>query len=374
MPTLSENYLRDCKQYRFEKDDLQLYAISILQNVNDSISLSSDPFWKKLKVFFKQKFFSPNITQNKGVYLWGQVGRGKTYLLDLFFKNLRFPEKKRWHFNEFMQFLHQEMRIVKGEADPLVKVAQRLKMRAKVICLDEFYVSDIADAMLLGRLLELLFKEDVIVVASSNSHPDNLYLNGLQKPLFLPAIDAIKKNLFCIHMDGDFDYRTKLWEKLSIYYYPQTPDVTAKFLNTFKHVAQGRIQWATPLAIQNRNIATIAMAASEVWFEFKVLCGFGRGTADYIEVAQRFQTVFLSDVPVLDADHEDELRRFITLIDEFHDKKIHLILSAAVDLENLYQGAGLQFEFTRTKSRLLYMQTAEYLSSCVSAHPLSVAT
>jgi len=374
MPTLTDNYLRDCKQYRFERDDLQLYAISILQTISDNISLSHDPLWKKIKVFFKSKFFSPNITQTKGVYLWGQVGRGKTYLLDLFYKNLKFQEKKRWHFLEFMQFLHQEMRLLKSEADPLVKIAQRLKAQAKVICLDEFYVSDIADAMILGRLLEILFKEDVIVVASSNSKPDNLYLNGLQRQRFLTAIEAIKKNMFCIHMDGGFDYRTKLWEKLPIYYYPLSAAVTAEFLNTFKHVAQGRLQWATPLLIQNRHIATIAMGSSEAWFKFQVLCGAGRGSADYSELAQKFQTVFLSDIHVFQAEQEDELRRFIALVDEFHDKKIHLIISAAVDLEELYQGTALQFEFARTKSRLSYMQTAEYLELCVSAHPHTEAT
>lgn len=297
----------------------------------------------------------------RGLYIHGDVGRGKTYLMDLFFERVQKPRKLRQHFHRFMKNVHEQLGQLRDQADPLEVVAKNLADRYRLICFDEFFVSDIADAMLLGRLFESLFGHGVTLVATSNAAPDDLYRDGLQRSRFLPAIEQIKTHCEVIETRGASDYRLQFLSTTAAYHHPLDEDTERSLSENFEHIAPGANRDPGNITINHRPIAYVRRAAGAAWFRFAALCSGPRGTDDYIELARCFDTVILSDIPVLDETLENEARRFIALIDEFYDRRVKVILSAATALDDLYAGTRLKFEFRRTASRLREMQSDAYL-------------
>ena len=306
----------------------------------------------------------------RGLYVWGGVGRGKTRLVDLFASAL--DSKLRIHFHRFMRLVHGELKTLPEREDPLRIVAGRLAARARVLCLDEFHVSDITDAMILARLLAALFERGVTLVATSNTEPSRLYAGGLQRDRFLPAIELIERHTAVIRLDDGIDYRLRALERARMYYTPLGPEAERGLAECFQALApesdamSGRA--ARPgsaggetLAILGRPVPVIRHAEGIAWFDFADLCGGPRSTPDYIEIARSFHTVVLSGVPVLDDDRRDPLRRFIHLVDELYDRSVNLIVSAAAPPEGLYCGRKLIEPFQRTRSRLVEMQSTAYL-------------
>ena len=297
-----------------------------------------------------------------GLYFWGGVGRGKTYLVDTFFECLPFRRKLRVHFHRFMQRVHAELKELEGEKNPLEKVAEHLAEEAVVICFDEFYVSDIADAMILGGLMEALFSRGVTLVATSNIEPSRLYENGLQRQRFLPAISLVEKYTQVVNIDAGIDYRLRTLKQARLYYYPWGPAADASLRDSFDKLAtQGGKHWER-MEVNGRYITCRCRADGVVWFDFAELCDGPRSQNDYIELSRLFHAVLISGVPEFNPDADDLARRFINLVDEFYDRHVKLILTAAVPLQDLYVGGRLSFEFQRTVSRLQEMQSLEYLS------------
>jgi cell division protein ZapE len=299
-----------------------------------------------------------------GLYFWGGVGRGKTWLVDSFFDCLPFDEKLRMHFHRFMRHVHQELKALPDTEDPLRVVAARLAGRARVICFDEFHVSDITDAMLLGRLLETLFENGVTLVATSNQHPDSLYANGLQRERFLPAIALLHRHTRVINVDGGVDYRLRYLDQATIYHAPLDWQSNGLLQDHFDHLApeSGSRMANVSIEIDGRRIPVMRRADGVVWFDFPAICDGPRGATDYIEIARQFQTVLIGNVPRFDDSANDAARRFITLVDEFYDRNVRLVLTAAAPPGALYGGGRLAESFQRTASRLIEMQSHDYLA------------
>lgn len=300
----------------------------------------------------------------KGVYFWGGVGRGKTYLMDNFYESLPFEKKMRAHFHRFMRRVHRELTQLKGEKNPLEKVADRIASEARVICFDEFFVSDITDAMLLGTLLELLFERRVVLVATSNIIPDHLYENGLQRQRFLPTIALLNQHTEVVNVDGGIDYRLRTLQQAELFHWPLDGAADLALMSAFEGLAPavGEVRKAVSLEVENRKILCCYVAEDVVWFDFDVICNIPRSQYDYIELAREFHAVLIGGVPKMSNKNDDQARRFINLVDEFYDRNVKLVLSAEVDIAYLYDGRGLSFEFQRTQSRLLEMQSHEYLA------------
>lgn len=297
----------------------------------------------------------------RGLYLWGDVGRGKTWLLDLFFHSLPFPDRRRWHFHRFMQAVHGELAGLKGTADPMERVAERLMDGARVLCLDEFVVTDIGDAMLLAQLLRALVGQGVTLVTTSNAEPDDLYKDGIQRAGFLPAIELLKRHTLVVRLRGDTDYRLRYLEQVPIYLTPLGAGADGRLAEEFRRLAPDTAEADGIVEVNGRPVRFRRRADDCAWFDFEALCGPPRSQNDYIELACCHHTVILSDVPVLDGSADDKARRFVHLVDEFYDRNVKLILSAAALPEKLYCGERLAFEFRRTASRLQEMQSREYL-------------
>ena len=297
----------------------------------------------------------------RGLYLWGDVGRGKTWLLDLFFHALPFADRHRWHFHRFMQAMHGELSRLKGTADPMERVAERLMDGARVLCLDEFVVTDIGDAMLLARLLRALFEQGVTLVTTSNAEPDDLYKDGIQRASFLPAIDLLKRHTTVVRLRGDTDYRLRSLEQVPVYLTPAGPAADERLAEEFRRLAPDRAEADGAIEVYGRPVWFRRRADDCAWFDFEALCGPPRSQNDYIELARCHHTIILSGVPVLDGSADDKARRFVHLVDELYDRNVKLIVTAAVPPERLYCGERLAFEFRRTASRLQEMQSREYL-------------
>ncbi len=298
-----------------------------------------------------------------GLYLWGGVGRGKTYLLDLFFDTLPFQEKLRLHFHRFMQIVHDELKALADLEDPLAPVAERMAARALVICLDELQVNDIADAMLLGRLFQHLFDRGVTLVVTSNQPPRDLYRDGLQRARFLPAIELLERHTRVVEFGGEIDYRLRLLEQLDVWLPLDAEDTEAKMAEHFARLRGINLHAdRSDIVINHRRIPVKAWADGVVWFDFDQLCNTARGTGDYIEIATFFHTVMISGIPVMDASRDDVARRFVNMIDEFYDRNVDLIASAAAAPDSLYTGTRLAEAFERTASRLIEMQSREYFA------------
>lgn len=298
-----------------------------------------------------------------GMYLWGGVGRGKTFLMDLFFAGLPGSYKMRVHFHAFMQRVHRRLAALQGVQDPLEEVAEEIAAEAGVICFDEFFVSDIGDAMLLGGLLDALFRRKVILVATSNIPPGKLYENGLQRERFLPAIALLEENCAVVELRSPVDYRLRSLEQATLYHSPVTADTGDLLKRNFNELATGGAGIAAggSINIQDREIEVVYLDQDVVWFEFSAICEGPRSAADYVQIAKMFHAVIISDVPRLSDAALDSVRRFVNLIDAFYDCRVKLILSAGAPIPELYAGAGLAAEFERTRSRLLEMQSRDYL-------------
>ncbi len=298
----------------------------------------------------------------RGLYFWGGVGRGKTWLMNLFFEQLTVKQKKRVHFHHFMLEIHDELSALKNTKNPLNHIAKNIAQETKVLCIDEFIVTNITDAMILSELLHALFKHRVCLIATSNRVPDDLYLNGLQRERFLPAIELIKTHTEVFELDSGIDHRAALLEQSDVYYHPIDD-------NTHQRIKQRTLELSISplidnkrLTVQKREIETVCCSDEIVWFDFDVICTSPRAAQDYIELAQRFNTIILTNIPLLDEYTDDKTRRFIYLIDELYDRNVKLIASAASQPNELYSGTMLEFAFHRTSSRLIEMRSHKYLS------------
>jgi len=299
----------------------------------------------------------------RGVYLWGGVGRGKSLLMDTFFKHAPLERKVRLHFHEFMRATHREMHDLRGTENPLDEVAQRVARRYRLICFDEFHVSDIADAMILERLLSALFESRVGFIMTSNYKPDDLYPDGLHRDRMLPAIELIKQHLDVVEVNGDTDYRQLAQGTVRAYLTPLNNETEREMQASFSRLSEPGADTTAKLEIESREIIAKHRAGRVIWFDFQTLCGGPRSQNDYLELAHQFHTVFLSGVPQMSAAMSSEARRFTWLIDVLYDHKIKLIMSADVPAERLYTAGVLANEFQRTVSRLNEMQSQEYLVS-----------
>ncbi|MDJ0905051.1 MAG: cell division protein ZapE [Woeseiaceae bacterium] len=299
----------------------------------------------------------------KGLYLWGGVGRGKTYLMDLFFDALEVEGKSRIHFHRMMHDVHARLKAQGTVADPLDAVAADIARETRVLCFDEFFVSDIGDAMILGRLLAGLFERGVTLVATSNSHPNDLYKDGLQRQRFLPAIDLLCEYTEVVQMDGGVDYRLRMLQQAGTYLTPDDDAARRKLQQFFDESASSQIRADAALDVNGRDIRARLCAKGIAWFDFRELCEGPRSQNDYIELARWYPTVIVSGVPAMDKRHNDQARRFVALVDEFYDRRVKLMLSAAAAVDSLYTGDKLAFEFERTVSRLVEMQSTDYLAA-----------
>lgn len=355
-----QKYQHDLAHHGFSHDAAQQQAVAALQRLYDELLAQRNK--RQRRGFLGRLRKLPKAPQ--GLYFWGGVGRGKTYLMDTFFDALPFEHKLRLHFHRFMHRIHAELKLLKGRSDPLPLIAEKLSREAQVLCFDEFFVQDITDAMLLGTLMQELFKRGVVLVATSNIVPDELYRNGLQRARFLPAIELIKQNCQVINVDSGVDYRLRTLTKAEIYHAPLDAEADSNLQRYFAELApdQSRCNSNGSIRINHRDIAVRLECDDVVLFSFDAICGGPRSQNDYIELAQLYHAVLISDVPPLGADNDDAARRFIALVDEFYERKVKLILSAALPLEQLYSNGKLNFEFRRCISRLQEMQSHEYLA------------
>ena len=339
----------------YRADASQRAALDRLQRLDDD--------WRAYKAqrsnALKKLIARPPVP--RGVYLWGGVGRGKSFLMDAFFAAVPVLRKTRLHFHEFMRSVHRELDEVKGTPEPLDEVARRIARRHRLICFDEFHVSDIADAMILYRLLDRLFELNVGLVMTSNYAPDDLYPDGLHRDRLLPAIALLKERLDVVHVDGGIDYRQRAMEQIDAYLTPWGPEAEAALATAFDRVAEADDDDPV-LEIESRRIRARRRAGGVVWFDFSVLCGGPRSHADYLELAARFHTVLLSNIPCMSAGQASEARRFTWLVDVLYDHRVKLLASAESPPDGLYTAGVLSNEFARTASRLAEMQSREYLA------------
>ena len=297
----------------------------------------------------------------KGLYLWGSVGRGKTWLMDLFFEQLPIKRKQRIHFHRFMQRVHSSLKAQGNVQDPLPRIAESWAKECRVLCLDEFFVSDIADAMLLAGLLDGLFSLGVTLVTTSNIQPDGLYQNGLQRAKFLPAIEQIKQHTRVLELGGNTDFRLRILEQSEIFHSPLDSSAERVMTMSFNRMT-AECELEPEVEINGRSFAARRRGDGIIWFDFKELCQKPRGSTDYIEIARAFNTVMLSNMPQLLEQDANEAKRFITMVDEFYDRNVKLLISAETPIDQLYTGRKLTFEFQRTSSRLTEMQSHDYLA------------
>lgn len=299
-----------------------------------------------------------------GIYLWGSVGAGKTLLMDIFYLSLPGFKKRRWHFHKFMQEIHQDLKFFQGRANPLREIAKRFrKKKIRIICLDEFLVTDIADAMLLANLLAALFAEGITLVTTANVPPQDLYKNGLQRDRFLPAIALLQKNLKVIHLESQQDYRLRPQKPVGNYFCPLDDYAARSMQESFSHYAHYAGIQGGYLEIGGRSIPNIKRDGKVIWFDFREICNPPRSQLDYLEIARRFSTVLISNIPRIAAEEKNSASYFIKLVDVFYDAKIKLIISAAVPITELYPEGELASQFKRTESRLIEMQGEEYLKA-----------
>lgn len=341
------------------KDDEQARIVSSLAGLQTEIEAAGDrqPHW------WSGLFGRSVQTPIRGMYLWGSVGRGKTFLMDLFYDTLETPQKRRVHFHRLMSEVHQRLAELQDIEYPLQQVAKSIASNVRVLCFDEFHVKDIGDAMILAGLLEGLFQRGVSLVATSNLKPTDLYRDGLQRERFLPAIRLLETHTRIVRLDSGPDYRLRLLAQAGTLFSTADRDAEAKLTAYFDRIAPGAGLAPRSLTIRGRPIIARRATTSAAWFEFDALCEGPRSPDDYIEIAHCYKTVVVANVPVLDQQREDAARRFIALVDEFYERRVKLILSTDAPPADLYQGSKLRFEFQRTVSRLTEMQSQSYLST-----------
>ena len=355
-------YKRDVAQGIMFEDSAQAEAIVHFQRLYDELLARENAESTRLGRL-KRSFGRGAVASVKGLYIFGGVGRGKTYLMDMFFDSLPLERKMRTHFHRFMQRVHAELQRLKKQKNPLESVARGIAAEARVLCFDEFFVSDIGDAMILGGLLAHLLEEGVVLVTTSNIEPGSLYQNGLQRERFLPAIALLKANTQVVHLDAGVDYRLRSLRQASVYYWPLGEKADSSMLGCFKRLVSehGSIAAGAHVEVLGRQISVRAQSDDVIWFDFADLCGGPRSAYDYVELGKLYHTVLVSNIPQLRSESDDMARRFVSLVDELYDRNVKLIASAQVELASLYTGSGLAFVFERTRSRLLEMQSEEYL-------------
>ena len=346
---------------RLEFDAVQLDAAARLDRLSASLLESSRSVGERLRTHLRW-LPAPAAEAQRGLYLWGGVGRGKTMLMDWFYQSLRFPRRERTHFYRFMRHVHAELRTVKRRAQPLETVAERLAQRARVICLDEFFVADIADAMILAGLFEGLFRRGVTLIATSNTPPQDLYKDGLQRERFLPTIESIRSHMDVVNLDAGIDYRLRQLEQAPTYFDSTLAGTAAQLRQRFAALAGDSATGPKELSIEDRDIAAVATGTGMAWFEFSELCEGPRSQNDYIELARSYHTIFISNIPRFTETGENAARRFIAAIDEFYDRGVKIVVSAEAPPAELYRGERLVLEFQRAASRLVEMQTQHYLA------------
>ena len=353
---------REVAAHRLEVDAVQRDAAVRLDRLGAALLDSSRSAGERLRTLLRW-LPAPAAPAQRGLYLWGGVGRGKTMLMDWFYDSLRFSRRERTHFYRFMRRVHAELRAVTRRTQPLDTVAERLAQRTRVICLDEFFVADIADAMILAGLFEGLFRRGVTLIATSNTAPQDLYKDGLQRDRFLPTVALIQEHMDVVHLDGGIDYRLRQLEQAPTYLDSALAGTPAQLQQRFAALAGDSAAHAAVLSIEDRGIAAIATGAGMAWFEFRELCEGPRSQTDYIELARSYHTIFISNIPEFTAADEDAARRFIAAVDEFYDRGVKIVVSAAAAPAVLYRGERLALEFQRAASRLVEMQTQHYLAS-----------
>ncbi len=351
MLTLQTLYQKLVDNKKIDNDPVQRHLLNNFQALYDKLTLKKN----LLNSLFRKS------NKIKGLYLHGGVGIGKTFLMDLFFDSLPFKEKTRLHFHSFMQNIQQSLTEHQGKQNPLEVIAIEISSKTKVICFDEFFVKDIADAMILERLFNSLFAKGVTLVATSNISPSQLYLNGLHRSRFIPAIKLIEKNCLVINVESSQDYRFRQLTQSQTFFVPNNKSNHQKMSQLFKTYSQGTIQKNQPIRMQQREILTKQISDNAVWFDFNIICHTPRSQVDYLNIAELFKVVFISDVPIISSANKVSITYFIHLVDVFYDKKIKLILSAETEIDNIYVSGDKVFEFQRTVSRLQEMRSEEYL-------------
>lgn len=353
--SVKEQYFKELQQRGYQGDPAQLRAVEAL----DRCAREWGQFKDQRSNVFKKLIHRPAIP--RGVYMWGGVGRGKSFLMDCFFSAVPLVRKTRLHFHEFMREVHRELAELQGTVNPLDRLGERIAKRYRLICFDEFHVADITDAMILHRLLQALFDSGVGFVTTSNFRPDDLYPDGLHRDRILPAIALLNEKLEVVNVDNGTDYRRRTLEQVKLYHTPLGPQADAEMDQALTELAETHDEEAV-LHIEQREIHARRKAGGVVWFDFKTLCGGPRSQNDYLEIATQFHTVLLSDVPHMPVRMASEARRFTWLIDVLYDRRVKLIMSAEVPPEALYTEGPLAHEFPRTVSRLNEMQSAEFLA------------
>ncbi len=354
MVSVTDLYQQRLAERGYQADEAQLQGIAALQRCQnewmDYLSQRSNPLSKMLR--------KPPLP--KGVYMYGGVGRGKSFIMDCFFDAVPLKRKTRLHFHEFMREVHSQLHGLKGMANPLDELAKRMSRKHRLICFDEFHVADVTDAMILHRLLDAMFRQRMSIVTTSNFHPDGLYPNGLHRDRILPAIELLKQHLEVVNVDCGNDYRRRTLEQARLYLSPIDQSTSAELTQIFEALAEARDEDPV-LSIEHRPLPALRRAGGVVWFDFQTLCGSPRSQNDYLELATRFHTLILSGVPEMPVSLASEARRFTWLVDVLYDRKCKLILSAQVPPDLLYTEGPMSHEFPRTVSRLMEMQSKEYI-------------
>jgi cell division protein ZapE len=351
-------YAAEIAKRGFSADPAQLGAVRQLERLRAELAeAAAAPLGRRIL-----RGLTSNGDAPRGVYLWGGVGRGKTWLMDLFYASLTLAAKRRTHFYRFMQEVHADLKRLKGMQSPLEGVADKIAKKARVVCFDELFVSDIADAMILAGLFTALTSRGVALVFTSNVKPKDLYRNGLQRDRFLPTIALIEKHCEIVNVDGGVDYRLRQLTAAPIYLESGGPDTQQRLDALFDDLSDEDVESDGTISVHGRKIKAVRESENVIWFEFAALCEGPRSPADYVAIASEYQSVIIANVPVFGVDADNAARRFISVIDEFYDRGVNVIISAATAPAGLYRGEKLKFEFQRTASRLMEMQSEEYLA------------
>lgn len=352
----AERYAQALASGQFLPDQEQAQAVHELDRVWQELIQRFKASKKAFRRFRRQ-------TAPKGVYMWGGVGRGKTWLMDQFYESVPFRRKTRMHFHHFMQYVHRELNKLSGQRNPLELVADQIYKEAVVICFDEFFVSNVTDAMILSDLFQKLFTRGITLVATSNIAPDGLYKNGIHRDRFIPTIEMVKKNCVILNVDAGVDYRLRVLKQAQLFKSPLTHEHKLWMAQRFTALTQTQVQSQEPILINNRIVETIGHTEDVLWCEYSELCLKPRSPADFIEIANIYNTVLVSNVPHLTDYLSEGTRRFIYLVDEFYDRGVKLLLTSEDSIIDIYQGEKLAFEIERTRSRLLEMQSDDYLQT-----------
>ena len=355
-----ESYQHDLKRSNFRVDAAQQKAVELTNTLYEAL-VEADSVSSR-NTGFLSSLFKKKPSYIKGLYFWGGTGRGKTYLIDCFYECLPFKNKHRIHFHHFMLDIHEQLRTLHKSPNPLVIVAENFSERYQVLCLDEFHIHDIADAMLMVGLLPILVDKGVTIIASSNIAIQDLYKNGLQRERFMSVIELLREVTEEFNLGDDIDYRFNILEKSTTYFAGLSNETTEKITSCFESVIPVKAKHNRSIIVNNREIDYLAYADDVIWFDYAAICQSARSAYDYIEIAQEFTTVVLSDIPIMDESYDSAAKRFIHLIDALYDHNVKLICSAEADAKQLYVGKRLAFAFDRTVSRLTEMQTSNYLA------------